>query len=643
MATKNKTLPHKKPPLKTLGRVMGYVLRGKNSVIFIISLICIIASSYASVQSMAMIEDLLIQINMQLESVKLGNVADYSGVVSVIVKMVVIFVIGIVTGFLYNRLNIQLAQGTIRDIRNTMFSKMQYFPVKYFDTHTFGETMSRYTNDVDTMSELISNSIPNIISSTVTIIVCLIEMFIKSWQLTLVVLITVGFMFLVIKGLGAKSALYFIKRQTSLGKVNGYIEEMMSGQKVVKVFCHEEANQKGFDELNQELNVNSTLANQYANIFMPIMANLTYVQYVLIAVVGALLANNNLLIVGDATISYSAASIAVISAFLLLSRSFTRPINMVSQQFNAVVMALAGAERIFDLLDTEPELDEGYVTLSKCYVDSNGEIVEGTDGDWDYYWKHPHGDGTLTYTKLEGHVVLKNVDFSYDGKKQVLYDITVDAKPGTKVALIGKTGAGKTTISNLINRFYDIDDGKIRYDGININKIKKSDLRRSLGVVLQDINLFTDTVMENIRYGNPDATDEEVYAAAKLVHADDFIKRLPDGYNTVLTLDGANLSQGQRQLLSIARVAVANPPAMILDEATSSIDTRTEAIVQSGMDNLMKGRTVFVIAHRLSTIQNADNIMVMDGGKIVEQGNHDELMAKKGMYYALYSGGSSAN
>lgn len=626
-------------PLKTLGRALRYALRGRNSVLFVISLFCIVLSSYASVQSMAMIEDLLIQINVQLEAAKIGLEVTYMPILGVILKMVIIFAIGVIGTFLSNRLNVVLAQSTIRDIRDTMFAKMQYLPVKYFDTHTFGETMSRFTNDVDTMQELISGSIPNIVSSLVTITVCLVEMLIKSWQLTLVVLITVFLMFFVIKGLGAKSARYFIKRQSSIGKVNGYVEEMMNGQKVVKVFCHEGKNQANFDKINEELNDNSTKANKYANIFMPIMANLTYVQYVLIAAIGAVLANNGLLIVRDATVNYSAATVALISAFLLLSRSFTRPINMVSQQFNAVVMALAGAERVFDLMDAEPETDKGYVTLVKAHME-NGEIVEGKQGDWFYCWKHPHGDGTLTYTKLEGHVLLKDVDFSYDGEKQVLYGITVDAKPGTKVALIGKTGAGKTTIANLINRFYDIDDGKIRYDGININKIKKADLRKSLGVVLQEINLFTDTVMENIRYGNPEATDEEVIAAAKFVHADEFIKRLPQGYDTVLTHDGANLSQGQRQLLSIARVAVADPPAMILDEATSSIDTRTEALVQRGMDNLMKGRTVFVIAHRLSTIQNADNIMVMDGGRIVEQGNHEELLNQKGMYYSLYTGNS---
>lgn len=640
-AAKMPPRPKNKHSLKTLGRALSYMLKGKNLAIFIITLLCIVLSSYASVQSMAMIDDLIVQINVQLEGVKNGLTVSYDGIIAVILKMVAIFSVGVIAVFFQNRLNVVLAQSTIRDLRDDMFSKMQYFPVRYFDTHTFGETMSRFTNDVDTMSDLIAGSIPNIVSSLVTIIVCLVEMIVKSWQLTLVVLITVFLMTFVIRGLGSKSAKYFIKRQSSIGKVNGYVEEMMSGQKVVKVFCYEDRNQAAFDKINEELNENSTKANKYANIFMPIMANLTYVQYVLIAVIGAIFANNGLLIVDTTTgVSYSAAAIALISAFLLLSRSFTRPINMVSQQFNSVVMALAGAERIFDLMDTEPEVDNGYVTLVKAYVDENGNVVEGKQGDWGYYWKHPHGDGTLTYTKLEGHVVLKDVDFSYDGEKQVLHDITVDAKPGTKVALIGKTGAGKTTIANLINRFYDIDDGKIRYDGININKIKKDDLRRSLGVVLQEINLFTGTVMENIRYGNPEATDEEVYAAAKLVHAHDFIKRLPDGYNTMLTLDGANLSQGQRQLLSIARVAVADPPAMILDEATSSIDTRTEEIVQSGMDNLMKGRTVFVIAHRLSTVKNSDNIMVMDGGRIIEQGNHDALMELKGAYYSLYTGSS---
>ena len=635
--TKPKRPPMKvKNPGKTLARVWGYISKG-HGFKFVLVMLLIIVSSYASVQSMSLMEDLALEIGKQLDAVNLhGLQPEYGGILSVIIKMVIIFVCGILASAISEQLNVVIAQSVLRDVRDTMFAKMQRLPIKYFDTHTFGETMSRFTNDTDTLEELIARSIPNIVTSMITITVCFVEMLIKSWQLTLVVVLTVFAMFFVIKGLGGKSAHYFVSRQKSVGKLNGYIEEMMNGQKVVKVFCYEDRNKKAFDALNNELNHNATQANKYANIFMPIMANLTYLQYVIIAVVGGLMANKGWLIVGDSTNTY--AAFALVSAFLLLSRSFTRPINQVSQQFNGVIMALAGAERVFELIDSEPEADNGYVTLVKAYYDQNGNIVEGTVGDWFYAWKHPHGDGTLTYTKVEGHVVLKNVDFSYDGKKQVLHDITVEVEAGTKVALIGQTGAGKTTISNLINRFYDIDDGKIRYDGININKIKKDDLRRSLGLVLQDINLFTDTVRENIRYGNPEATDEDVYNAAKLVHADEFIKRLPDGYDTVLTLDGANLSQGQRQLLSIARVAVANPPVMILDEATSSIDTRTESIVQSGMDNLMKGRTVFVIAHRLSTVRNSDNIMVMNAGRIIEQGNHDALMEAKGTYYSLYTG-----
>ncbi len=625
-----------KNPLKTLGRLFGYIFKG-HGVKFILVFIFIMLSSFASVQSMAMINDLILEIGVQLDGLKSIPYYQvvYDGVLKVIFKMVAIFLVGIAATTLYNQFTVVIAQNVLRNIRNEMFEKMQRFPVKYFDTNTFGETMSRYTNDTDTLEMLISNSVPNIFSSVVTILVCLVQMLVMSWQLTLVVLITVFLMFFVIKGIGKKSAFYFIARQKSVGKLNGFVEEMLNGQKVVQVFCYEDENQKAFDTVNDEWCLNSTNANKYANIFMPIMANLGYVQYVIVAVVGGLMANHGLLSLADADNTY--AALALVSAFLSLSRSFTRPINQVSQQFNAVVMALAGAERVFELMDVEPEADAGYVTLVKA-VEVCGEIKEGDGEGWFWAWKHPHGDGTLTYSKLEGHVLLKEVDFSYDGEKMVLNDITVEAMPGQKVALIGKTGAGKTTISNLINRFYDIADGKIRYDGININKIKKDDLRRSLGVVLQEVNLFTDTVKENIRYGNPDATDEEIYAAAKLVHADDFIKRLPDGYDTVLTLDGANLSQGQRQLLAIARVAVADPPVMILDEATSSIDTRTEAIVQSGMDNLMKGRTTFVIAHRLSTVRNSDNIMVMDSGKIVEQGNHDALMEKEGMYFSLYTG-----
>ena len=621
-----------KNPGKTLGRVLGYLFR-RYAVAFVAVLLCIFLSSYSSVQASAMIEKVIDAVTAQLDIIKDGGIADYTNVWQLLIKMAVIFSTGTVALLIYNQSMTIISQKVLHDIRTDMFTKMQRFPVKYFDTHTFGETMSRYTSDTDTLEQLISQSIPQIVNSVTTIIVCLWTMFVMSWQLTLLVLITVALMFFVIKLIGGKSAVFFAAQQRSVGKLNGYIEEMINGQKVVKVFCFEERNKKGFDVVNNELKDNAMNANKYANIFMPIMANLTYVQYVIIAVVGALLASKELLIVGEGS-----TALGLISAFLLLSRTFTRPINMVSQQFNTVVMALAGAERIFELMDTEPEADNGYVTLVRV-VGEGENLVEIDQNEKAGYWawKHPHGDGTLTYKKLEGDITLDKVDFSYDGIKQVLTDVSVYAKPGQKVALIGKTGAGKTTISNLINRFYDIDDGKIRYDGININKIKKADLRRSLGVVLQEVNLFTGTVMENIRYGNKFATDEEVIAAAKLAHADDFISRLPDGYDTVLTSDGANLSQGQRQLISIARVAVADPPVMILDEATSSIDTRTEKIVQSGMDNLMKGRTVFVIAHRLSTIRNSDCIMVMDGGMIIERGNHEELMEKKGVYYSLNS------
>ncbi len=626
---KPKAMP--KNAKKTLTRLLGYIF-SRHKFTFILVFVCIILASYSSVYSMAMIEDLVNQVAIQLDNLKVGLSADYSGVLSVIFQMVITFVIGTLGLLTYNQFMVFIAQGTLRDIRDEMFKKMQNFPVKYFDTHPFGEVMSRYTNDTDTLEMLIAQSIPQIFNSLTTIIVCLVMMFAKSWQLTIVVLLTVVLMFFVIKFIGGRSAKYFVAQQRSIAGLNGYVEEMLNGQKVVKVFCHEDENKLGFDKVNAELRNNATSANTYANIFMPIMANLNYVQYVIIALVGGLLASNGMLITSGAS---SESGFALVAAFLLLSRTFTRPINMVSQQFNAVIMALAGAERIFELLDTEPEIDNGYVELVKVIKNDDGTFTEtsGKNGVW--AWKHPHGDGSLTYTELQGRVDLIDVDFSYDGKKQILKNINMYVEPGQKVALIGKTGAGKTTISNLINRFYDIDDGKIRYDNININKIKKADLRHSLGVVLQDVNLFTGTVMENIRYGNPDASDEEVIEAAKLACADDFIRRLPQGYDTVLTGDGANLSQGQRQLISIARVAVQDPPVMILDEATSSIDTRTEILVQRGMDNLMKDRTVFVIAHRLSTIRDSDCIMVMEQGEIIERGNHEQLMAKKGVYYAL--------
>lgn len=615
-------------PMKTLGRLLGYIFKHYWPLLIFV-FVCIGLSSYASVSANAKVSEIITAIETQLKVIKGGGTASYDEIMKIIYTVIVIFVAGSIALWVYNRTMVHVSQHVLRQIRVDMFDKMQTLPVKYFDTHTFGETMSHFTNDTDTLEQFISNSIPQIINSLITIITCIVFMIIYSWQLTIVVLVTIFLMFFVIKNLGGKSAMYFSRQQAAYAQLDGYIEEMLSGQKVVKVFCYEDRNMQAFGEINDSYCQNLTNANKYSNIFMPIMANLTYVQYALIALIGAILFATNTLI-----LSSGQSALGVISMFLLMSRTITRPINMVSQQFNSIVMALAGAERIFDLMDEKPETDNGYVTLVKGEYDGK-TFKEDKNGK--YYWKHPHSDGTISYVELKGDIELNQVDFSYDGKKQVLTDVTVYAKPGQKVALIGKTGAGKTTISNLINRFYDIDDGKIRYDGININKIKKADLRRSLGVVLQEVNLFTASVKENIRYGNPQATDEEVYAAAKLARADDFIRRLPDGYDTVLTANGANLSQGQRQLISIARVAVANPPVMILDEATSSIDTRTEILTQQGMDNLMKGRTVFVIAHRLSTIKNSDCIMVMDGGKIIERGNHDELMAKKGVYYSLNS------
>ena len=615
-----------KHPMKTLGRLLGYVFKHYWA-LFLFVFVCIALSSFASVMANAMIGNIIDAIEKQLKIIAAGGSATYGEITQIVYTVVAIFGVGSVALWVYNRTMVYVSQHILRQIRVDMFDKMQTLPVKYFDTHTFGETMSHFTNDTDTLEQFISNSIPQIINSLATIIICIIVMLIYSWQLTLVVFATIFLMFFVIKNLGGKSAKYSSRQQLGYAQLDGYIEEMLSGQKVVKVFSYEERNMQAFNSINNEYCHNLTNANKYSNIFMPIMANLTYVQYALIAIIGALLYASGNLILREGQ-----GALGLISIFLGMSRTFTRPINMVSQQFNSIVMALAGAERIFDFMDEEPEPDNGYVTLVRGEYD--GENFK-EDKNRKYYWKHPHGDGTVSFVEIKGDITLNQVDFSYDGSKQVLTDITIYAKSGQKIALIGKTGAGKTTISNLINRFYDIDDGKIRYDGININKIKKADLRRSLGVVLQEVNLFTDTVKENIRYGNPEATDEEIYAAAKLSRADEFIKRLPNGYDTVLTSNGANLSQGQRQLISIARVAVANPPVMILDEATSSIDTRTEILTQQGMDNLMKDRTVFVIAHRLSTIKNSDCIMVMDGGKIIERGNHDELMAKQGVYYSM--------
>lgn len=608
---------------KTAKRLLSYVT-GQYKARFTFVLVCILVSSIAGVVGSMFLE---ILIDGYIAPLLLEASPVFAGLVKAIFLMAGIYLMGVIATYVYNRFMVVIAQGVLKKIRDDMFSHMQSLPVKYFDTHTFGDVMSHYTNDTDTLRQMISQSIPQMFSSIITILAVFCAMLATSVYLTLLVLVTVGVMMAVTKRIGGKSALFFMKQQASLGTVNGYIEEMINGQKVVKVFCREEQAKKQFDRLNDELCENAAEANKFANIFMPIMANLGNLQYVLIAIAGGALAIGG---IGGLTLG-------AIASFLQLSRSFTMPISQVSQQINLVVMALAGAERIFTLMDEEPEKDGGYVTLVNAKYD--GDILtEASERTGLWAWKHPHGDGTVTYTELSGDVRFYDVDFGYEEAKPVLYDITLYAEPGHKIAFVGATGAGKTTITNLINRFYDIADGKIRYDGININKIKKSDLRRSLGIVLQDTNLFSGTVMENIRYGKLDATDEEVYEAARLANAHDFISRLPEGYHTELTGDGARLSQGQRQLLSIARAAVADPPVMILDEATSSIDTRTEAIVQKGMDRLMQGRTVFVIAHRLSTVQNSDVIMVLDNGRIIERGNHEKLMEEKGKYYQLYTG-----
>ena len=552
---------------------------------------------------------------------------DFSGLLRTVMVMGCIYLAGVVATYLYNRMMAVISQGVLKTIRDEMFDHMQSLPIRYFDTHTYGDVMSRYTNDTDTLRQMISQSVPQMFSAVITIVTVFVAMVATSVPLTLLVLVLVAFMLVATRKIGGQSGRYFVRQQVALGKVNGYIEEMISGQKVIKVFCHEERATQDFNRLNEALCHDATQANTFANILMPVMGNLGNLQYVLIAIAGGAMA-----IAGAGGLTLGA-----IASFLQLSRSFTMPVSQLSQQLNSIVMALAGAQRIFQLMDEAPETDEGYVTLVNARHQGD-KLVESRERTGLWAWKHPHGDGTITYTPLTGDVRLLNVDFGYEPGKTVLHNVTLYAEPGQKVAFVGATGAGKTTITNLINRFYDLADGKIRYDGININKIRKEDLRRSLGVVLQDTHLFTGTVRENIRYGRLDATDEEVEAAAKLVHAHDFITRLPQGYDTPLTGDGASLSQGQRQLLAIARAAIADPPVMILDEATSSIDTRTEAIVQKGMDNLMKGRTVFVIAHRLSTVRNADAIMVLDQGRIIERGGHQKLIEEKGTYYRLYTG-----
>ncbi|MBP6407244.1 MAG: ABC transporter ATP-binding protein [Fusobacteriaceae bacterium] len=615
--------PKQKPDPETIKRLLSYVSKDYKTP-FIFVLICIVFSAIAGIIGSMFLKVL---IDSYISPLLLEANPVFSGLLKAISIMAGIYVIGIISTYFYNVTMVVIAQGVLKKIRDEMFAHMQALPIKYFDTHTHGDIMSYYTNDADTLRQMISQSIPQVLSSIITIVTVVIAMIATSIHLTILVLIFVTFMLYTTKKIAGKSGTYFVKQQESIGKLNGFIEEMINGQKVIKVFCHEDVSKKEFDIKNNELCENATSANKYANILMPIMANLGTLQYVLIAIIGAALAING---IGGLTLGG-------IAAFLQLSRSFTMPISQVSQQLNAVVMALAGAKRIFSLMDETPEQDEGYVTLVNAKYKDNilSETSEHT-GTW--AWKHPHKDGSTSYTKVTGEVHFDDVDFGYNEEKMVLHNISLTAEPGYKIAFVGSTGAGKTTITNLINRFYDIADGKIRYDGININKIKKDDLRHSLGVVLQDTHLFTGTVMENIRYGKLNATDEEVYSAAKLANAHDFILRLPEGYNTMLTGDGGSLSQGQRQLLSIARDAVADPPVMILDEATSSIDTRTEAIVQKGMDSLMKGRTVFVIAHRLSTVKDSDMIMVLEHGKIIESGNHNDLIKQQGKYYQLYTG-----
>ncbi|MBS1327350.1 MAG: ABC transporter ATP-binding protein [Oscillospiraceae bacterium] len=608
---------------KAAKRLLDYVWKGHKGQLIAV-LICILVSAITGVAGSLFTQRL---IDDYITPLLLSPSPVFTGLLQAILMMAVVYLAGTLAAFAYNRIMVSVSQGVLKQIRDGLFARMQALPIRYFDTHSHGDIMSVYTNDTDTLRQAVSQSLPQMFSAVITVVAVFIAMITTSIPLTVLVLLCVAGMLLVSRKVAGKSRRYFIRQQASLGSLNGYIEEMVHGQKVIKVFCHEEKAKEEFDRLNGELFEDADAANKYANILMPIMGNMGHLQYVLVAVVGGALALSGI----------SSLTLGAIAAFLQLSRSFSQPISQMSQQFNSVVMALAGAGRIFALMDEEPETDEGYVSLVNAR-EENGVLWETEEHTGLWAWKHPHGDGSVTYTKLTGDVRFFDVDFAYEEDKTVLHGVTLYAEPGQKVALVGATGAGKTTITNLLNRFYDIADGKIRYDGININKIHKSDLRRSLGIVLQDTNLFTGTVAENIRYGKPDATDEEVRAAARLANADGFIERLPEGYNTMLNGAGAGLSQGQRQLLSIARAAIADPPVMILDEATSSIDTRTEAIVQKGMDGLMKGRTVFVIAHRLSTVQNADAILVLDHGEVIERGSHDSLIQEKGVYYRLYTG-----
>ena len=623
-------------PKKTFFRLLKYLLQYKFHIALV--LLCIFTHALVHSRSAVMLGEL---VDTHILPMVANGSTEFGPLLKFLLQMLLVFLVGILTTFLQSYLMVPVTQGIQKKVRDELFTKMQTLPLRYFDSNTAGNLMSRYTGDIDTLRQMISMSIPQTISAAVTLVVLFITMVRTSWMLTLVSMITIVGVFYTTKILAGKAGKFFIGQQRSLGAVNGYIEEMITGQKVVKVFNHEKACEEEFDKLNEKLCENAFSAGKFSNMMGPINNNLGYVQYAILAIVGGAIAVNNDAIA--AALGMEAGTVLLtlgsLMAFMQLSRNFNMPINQVSQQFNSIIMALAGAERIFEVMDEQPEQDEGYVHLVNTHMDEKGNITESVERTGRWAWKHFHkADGTTTYTELKGDIVMDMVDFSYVPEKQVLTDITLYAHPGQKIAFVGATGAGKTTITNLINRFYDIADGKIRYDGININKIAKPDLRRSLGVVLQDVNLFTGTVMENIRYGKLDATDEECIAAAKLANAHDFITRLPDGYNTELTGNGASLSQGQRQLISIARAAVADPPVMILDEATSSIDTRTEKLVQDGMDKLMHGRTVFVIAHRLSTVRNSDCIMVLDHGHIIERGTHDDLIAQKGTYYQLYTG-----